>query len=194
MTDIESAPLNVANTPAGTTCAECATFAHGWVGTDWRCRRAARNVNKHSDACDLWHPRRPEPEPDMEAMRPAAAALDRIMAGIVPTWEPTEITPRKRPPGLRGHSGGVVYFIDCGPMTKVGYTSSLIEDRIKGIATHNPFDLTLWALVAGDMRFEREWHSYLAKYRYRNEWFRLTAEARDDIKRLISEHGGELYE
>jgi len=190
---VDPASIEIAP-PEGATCGGCATYAHGWMGHDWKCRRGDRYVNTDDGACPKWHPRPPEAEPDVEAMRAATSALNAIFDGIqVPIIEPTPVT-RERPPGLRGHSGGVVYFIDCGSMTKIGHTSGWIEDRMKGIATHNPFDITLWGLVVGDVRFERQWHAELAQFRYRNEWFRLTPEIREAIKKAIKDQGGELYE
>ena len=127
----------------------------------------------------------------MQALRRASLALDGLTGFSIDT---TPAETREQPPGLRGHTGGVVYFVDCGSMTKIGHTSGWIEDRLKGIATHNPYDLTLWGLIDGDQRFEREWYAEFAKYRYRNEWFQLTPEARQIIKDLITAHGGEIYE
>lgn len=178
--------------PEAATCGECGTFARGWMGRHWKCRRGDRHVNADSEPCQRWRPREPDVEPDFEAMREAADAIGRMLGELPPML--TTPTPRPRPPGLRGHTGGVVYFIDCGAMTKIGHTGGWIEDRMKGIATDNPFDLKLWGLVKGSQRFEREWHAAMAHFRYRNEWFTLSHMARESIKDWLAANGGEIYE
>lgn len=190
MSDLAEPVISI---PESATCGGCATYAHGWQGRNWKCRRGARDVNPGSDPCSKWRPRKPKPSPDFNAMKDAVEAID-LMLGDLPPFTLERAAPRQRPPGLRGHTGGVVYFIDCGPLTKIGHTGGWIEDRMKAIATSNPFDLTLWGLVKGTMSFEREWHAALEQYRYRNEWFYLTQKARDTIKTVITEYEGELYE
>lgn len=174
------------------TCGGCATFAHGWMGRDWNCRRGERNTNADSPACPKWAERQPEPEPDVEAMRGTAAMLDEIFKGV--SFEPEPARKKERPPGLRGHYGGVVYFVDCGEYTKVGHTGGWVGERMKGIETHNPFELKLWGLIVGDRETESAFHEILAQHRHRNEWFRLNRDTKQRIADLLTSNGGEVYD
>lgn len=101
---------------------------------------------------------------------------------------------RQRPEGLRGSTDGVVYFVDCGILTKIGVSATLVGSRLQGMETDNPFPKKLWGLMPGYTREERKLHDLLATSRYKGEWFRLTTEDRDDLRRIILEVGGEVYE
>lgn len=86
----------------------------------------------------------------------------------------------------------VVYFIDCGPYTKIGTTCE-IRGRIKGIETHNPFPLSLWGLIPGDTKLESQLHRDLADCRRHKEWFALDPATKQDIRGWLLENGGEFY-
>lgn len=179
--------------PDDAVCGTCKSFGLGWQGGhNWNCRRGDRLTSGYAPACPKWR-QRPEPDPpeiSTERMR----EVSEVLNFVITPQEPAPVKRRKRPEGLRGSNEGVVYFLDCGEFTKIGHTAGWIEDRLKGIETHNPFELVLWGLVAGDVKFERMWHADLDEYRYRNEWFRLTADVREQIKVAIRRHGGELYD
>lgn len=136
---------------------------------------------------------RPLPDLTEDVARRCAEAL-RI-PNVASTAEPQ--APRVRrdvPSGLRGYHGGVVYFIDCGEFTKIGYTREYIAKRMEGIATHNPFPLRLWALVKGSISFERAVHQTYAEQRHANEWFRFSGGAKAKLRIWVRELGGETYE
>lgn len=105
-----------------------------------------------------------------------------------------EVKPKPPPPGLRGCTNGIVYFIDCGEFTKIGHTYQWVENRIKGIATHNPFPLKLWALIQGLPAQEKEFHEVFADFRHANEWFRLPDKVKGNIREFVVKHGGEVYD
>jgi hypothetical protein len=177
------------------TCGTCATFASGWGAGRWNCRRGSAYVNGSSAACNKWHPRQPQSAIHPEDLRRAASALDGVMSEMALVGPGGEILPRpRRPSGLRGSTDGVVYFLDCGSMTKIGHTYQQIDRRIKGIETHNPFELTLWGLLPGGVQHEASWHTAFARFRHRGEWFLLNDDARKEIKLAIARDGGELYE
>lgn len=89
--------------------------------------------------------------------------------------------------------GSRVYFIDCGPYTKIGTTSRPILKRISGLSGANPFPMSLWGLVKGDGRLERQFHESLALYHHRMEWFLLDAEEKANIRSWLIANGGEFY-
>lgn len=118
------------------------------------------------------------------------------LARAAPAWKPVlrVVEPKPRTPGLRGHCGGAVYFVDCGEFTKIGHTRQVIAQRLDGIETHNPFPLKLWALVAGDVPMERALHWLFAEQRHRNEWFRFSDRHKAKLCVWVREVGGETYE
>lgn len=85
-----------------------------------------------------------------------------------------------------------VYFIDCGPYTKIGYTSQEFAHRIDGIKTGNPFELILWAACPGDLSLEKQFHKEFSEFRHRNEWFHFDANGRQRLKRRIASKGGRI--
>lgn len=87
----------------------------------------------------------------------------------------------------------MVYFIDCGPYTKVGITSD-VRGRMSGLETHNPFPMRIWGTISGDRNLERQLHQELAAYRRRNEWFEFDDEARGAIRQWLKDSGGEIHE
>jgi hypothetical protein len=94
----------------------------------------------------------------------------------------------------RAQQRPLVYFIDCGEFTKIGHTKCGAQKRLKGIETNNPHELKLWASVKGDAAAERSWHASLAAYRYRNEWFRLPSDVRQQVRQSIVQQGGQLHD
>ncbi len=96
--------------------------------------------------------------------------------------------------GLRGYRGGLIYFVDCGEYTKIGFTSGHVHLRLANLATANPYPMSLWALVRGNWRSERSFHQQLKHLSHRKEWFRLTTEARAELAEQIRGKGGEVYD
>lgn len=90
----------------------------------------------------------------------------------------------------KNEMGGLVYFIDCLDLTKIGFTSKPIHERIETWLNGNPFELLIFALVPGTLEKERELHLRFGKLRQRREWFRLSPEARVEIVELAESGGG----
>ncbi len=182
----------VTDGPVGCVCGDCQTFPFGWHGSNWKCRTADRCVNPDDRACSRWHQRAPfDFAAERELNRARAELVDTLFSSYAVSSK--AYVPKPPPPGLRGCTDGVVYFIDCCEFTKIGHTHQWVENRIKGIATHNPFPLRLWALIRGLPAFEREFHTVLADYRHANEWFRLPPKVKSNIRAFVKDHGGEVY-
>lgn len=94
---------------------------------------------------------------------------------------------KRRPIPVRG-----VYFIDCGPYTKIGFTARQFRFRLDALKTGNPFDVVLWAAVPGDIRLEKRLHDEFAGYHHQGEWFQFDAEGRKAVKRRVSSLGGRI--
>jgi hypothetical protein len=73
-----------------------------------------------------------------------------------------------------------VYLIQSGPFVKIGTTRD-IATRIADLQRATPFPLTLLAILAGDVKLERELHRRFDKQRHRFEWFRIEGELEDWI-------------
>lgn len=75
------------------------------------------------------------------------------------------------------------YFIRCGEFVKIGYGQDPVE-RMYELQPHNPFPMTLLAVLPGGMNTERKWHRDYAAYRHAHEWFRYDGELRAAIDAL----------
>lgn len=174
------------------TCGSCKTFPESWSSDQWNCRRFGDCVSRDSAACEFWR-KRPDPVPvDWEAMKLVSERFLRFAFTPPPEVKNDQRGKIVHPPGLRSQ-GNVVYFVDCGPFTKIGHTLGPIYHRLRGIETHNPFRLILWALIPGDMRLERSIHEKLTDFNHRGEWFHLNQGARDALAEYITSMSGELY-
>lgn len=87
----------------------------------------------------------------------------------------------------------IVYFLDCGPYTKIGYTAVHARARIRSIEGGNPFAMRLWVTIPGSMETEAELHRYFGKYRHRKEWFKFDDEARAEVLRLARQRRGKVH-
>ena len=195
-------------------CGTCKTFPKGWPAHNWKCRTRGQNVSKHTHACEKYRedqefiahlyglepPQKPEKptalRQQIEAMHlPASPHWHyRLVEKMLDRKIVESRLPPASTPGLREHSGGVVYFIDCDRFTKIGHTSEVVAGRIKQLETSNPFPLRLWGLVKGPVDLERRFQARFYKSRYRNEWFALGPWHRAAAKRLVCLFGGEIYE
>lgn len=159
--------------------------------------------------CDP-HGKRPRPSPRLIFDASLRSYWTDQVEALMPYSEPPETwsvrPPRERPqrdwlaleftatlysrPSARAQD--VVYFIDCGPYTKIGTTCD-IRTRISGFEGHNPFPLSLWGLIPGDVKLERQLHRDLADRRFRKEWFLLDEQTKAEIRDWLLEHDGEFY-
>jgi hypothetical protein len=135
---------------------------------------------------------------DWEAMKRASEALSTaMMTRVERDWLSLHYRVKLSAPppyiGLSSDRSSLVYFIDCGRYTKVGTTFD-IRNRMSGIETHNPFEISLWGLIRGNRPLESQLHVELGAYRKRNEWFELDAEARTAIRSWLKKNGGEVSE
>lgn len=86
----------------------------------------------------------------------------------------------------------LLYFVDCGEFTKIGFTAKGPDARMAGIATGNPFALHVWGTIPGDQNLEREMHALFSRYRHRGEWFRFDKDARSEAFAKIKALGGKI--
>ncbi len=75
-----------------------------------------------------------------------------------------------------------VYFIACQDMVKIGFTNS-IKTRLRTLQCGLPFDLALLGFHVGDSDAERRLHRQFKHLHVRGEWFHLTGEIRDYVRR-----------
>lgn len=79
--------------------------------------------------------------------------------------------------------GGFVYFVQCGPHVKIGFTRSSPESRIQDLQTGSAEPLTLLHCEAGSERDERRLHRAFKPYHVNREWFSLAGELAEFIER-----------
>ena len=84
----------------------------------------------------------------------------------------------------------IVYIIQCGETDhyKVGYTSTAVEERCRGLQTASPFKLNIVDEFASPKakEIEREVHAAFGDVRAEGEWFRLTDALLEDVRAFIS--------
>jgi hypothetical protein len=78
--------------------------------------------------------------------------------------------------------GARVYVAQCGNQVKIGTTKN-VHGRIESFRRVNPFPIHLLAVINGDRAVEASFHVRFAKYRTRGEWFLLSDEIKQWIKR-----------
>lgn len=91
---------------------------------------------------------------------------------------------------IRGRRGsekmGALYYVsfgEDGPI-KIGYVDSFtgLRERLRGLQTACPYELTLLATKAGSKADERDLHIRFAKKRLRGEWFKRHRELMAHIR------------
>jgi hypothetical protein len=105
-----------------------------------------------------------------------------------------EETEAKKPEGLR--TGQVYFLLNTGPgspkRVKIGWTSGLIEKRIRELSTGAAYPLKYLASVPAQVKAEEGyWHTRFDEYRCvdagGDEWFRLEGKLLEFLKTLNSE-------
>lgn len=86
--------------------------------------------------------------------------------------------------------GGLVYFIDCKDMTKIGFTTKPVHERVETWLCGNPFEMTIFALMPGEMSDERELHIKFKRAHAKGEWFKFSIEERREVAELVSARSG----
>jgi len=86
----------------------------------------------------------------------------------------------------------IVYFVDCGAFTKIGFTLGQFSSRLAGMLTDNPFDIELWAVISGGRTLEAQLHEEFAAYKHRLEWFRFDRNARLAVIKRVQALGGRI--
>lgn len=67
---------------------------------------------------------------------------------------------------------GEIYFIQCGPLIKIGWTQWGSMKRLRQLQCGNPEPLKLIGVIEGQTQStERLIHYQLKDYHYRGEWF-----------------------
>jgi hypothetical protein len=78
---------------------------------------------------------------------------------------------------------GWVYFARDGDRTKIGWTSSGIQKRLRSLRTAAPTIEMVHAIRTDDKQLEREIHKVFKDYRIGGEWFALP----DDWRSMLPE-------
>lgn len=84
---------------------------------------------------------------------------------------------------------GFVYFVACGQYLKIGYSHDP-RDRVRRMATNNPYDCELVGLLVGGTDLEGEIHGRFRHLHFRNEWFHLTDELLSAVSALCGDWRG----
>jgi hypothetical protein len=82
----------------------------------------------------------------------------------------------------RVYPKGSVYFVQCGVMVKIGFTTHL-ERRLTQIRIHCPAPIVLLGILPGTQQNEQALHQRFALHRSHGEWFQLC----EDITTYLSE-------
>lgn len=196
-------------------CADCTSFPLYFAGQDWFCKSKNETVDFITTACPKQAERPREQSQYLVDLKCAAyerntRTLLRLAEENKAAHEALEaqraITESAREAERiqneikaeeerdRAREGGPwVYFVDCGPYTKIGFTTNPIKHRLKSFTTANPFDLRVYAIVQGSHLTESSFHDLFARYRHKLEWFELGEEGRAELDRLVEEYGGQFF-
>lgn len=200
-------------------CADCTTFPVHFRSQNRWCPTKQKSVGFFTHACERQRERRRAASLDLigDKYYVARERLDVLSRLLNKAWgnrrriereriarEETEraesarvlaekIDKRRK---TRAEDGGSkVYFIQCGPYTKIGFTRNPVRERLTSLMTANPFDMKVWAIVPTTSHFlEGDFHRWLAKYRHRCEWFLFGDDGTAEARRLIIEQGGILFD
>lgn len=87
---------------------------------------------------------------------------------------------------IRAEGYGFVYFI--GPVSgegpvKIGFAYS-VPQRLCELQVGNPAELDIYVAILAKKKTERELHKKFAASRVRGEWFLLTGDVIEEIRRL----------
>ena len=85
---------------------------------------------------------------------------------------------------LMQRKAGTLYLASCERFHKLGFTQLTARSRLVGLRNASPFEIELVREWPGSLYDEWEWHSRLAEWRVRGEWYELPAER---LTRLLSE-------
>ncbi len=181
-------------------CADCTSYPRHWPDMARFCPSIQQRVEFLTPACPLQQDRAREQSPELvlEKMSRAAAPLTHLTRRL------DDLVQRRNPAALPVYPGfpvpivphlevyGTVYFVECGPYTKIGFTALSIQERMTSLAGSNPYPLTVYATIPGPTRLERYLHSEFAAWRHRFEWFKFDGKARTKANELIRRYGGHI--
>ena|GEM_PF-5156835 len=83
---------------------------------------------------------------------------------------------------------GILYFIECAGLIKIGFSKRSLVQRLKDFKTGNPSKITLCLFQWGTMDDEKDLHKTFASDRVHGEWFRPS----NELKQYILDWGGFL--
>ena len=67
----------------------------------------------------------------------------------------------------------MIYFLTDGEYTKIGFTTQVIQDRMRDLQTGNARPLILLGVIEGGLDVETFLHSVLRELQVGGEWFNL---------------------
>lgn len=76
----------------------------------------------------------------------------------------------------RAREEGFVYFIACGPYIKIGHSQDHPRERMRAMATYNPFPIELVGMLVAGRDREREIQQRFAGSHHVLEWFHAAPE------------------
>lgn len=94
-------------------------------------------------------------------------------------WESYNNTENK---SYHTNTTGEIYFIQCGQMIKIGYTSAGARERLKSLQTGSPYPLKLLLTISGTYGDEQSHHGRFSKYHSHLEWFKFSKEIKSFIQ------------
>ena len=80
------------------------------------------------------------------------------------------------------NEGSDLYLIGCKHYVKIGTTNDLTE-RLRTIQSGNPFDLVVEYYGTGEGHLEEYWHNLFQDKHHRGEWYTLSYEDIEKIKK-----------
>lgn len=143
---------------------------------------------RHRIAARQAHWRKNPPLPISEALKLLGSAAPRAKAIVE---ERRNNWVRSIPDNFAKNTfGGLIYFIDCKDMTKIGFTTKPVHERVETWLCGNPFEMTIFALMPGSKEDERDIHKKFRRARAKREWFKFSVEERSDVADFVSDRNG----
>lgn len=78
----------------------------------------------------------------------------------------------------------MIYIIHCDGYCKIGYTRGSPRERLSQLQVGSPHEMTLMSITPGDLQTEADLHRAFASKRVRGEWFELTIEDIQWVRRI----------
>jgi len=157
-------------------CGMCNSYPASWSASQWRCSTVQDSRRASDDACELWRPREEwKPDPPMYSrIDERSRHKERLERALGARPEP-QVTVRPTP--------CFVYFMTCGNFVKIG-RSEYPQSRLETLQAGSPYTIEIAASFPGPPALEKALHKKFDHLRHAGEWFTLSDEIRDEMKKL----------